>query len=103
MLLSHEPTIRDLSSGIMMHDDKAIDESVTLRTCLFSLMEYILKSESCPTDTTNCLLSDRATAVTDSLWDWNDAMLLKELKGCHTGNRDTLCTLSRNVLPCSEK
>lgn len=69
MLLSQDPTIRDLSSGMIMHDDNGIDDSVTLRTCLFSEMEYILRRESRPTDTTNCLLAAIATAVTGSLWD----------------------------------
>ena len=68
-----------------MHDDNGIDDSVTLRTCLFSEMEYILRRESRPTDTTNCLLSAIATAVTGSLWDWNEAMLWSALKLCHKG------------------
>lgn len=67
MLLSHDPTMRDLSSGIIMHDDNAMEDRVTLRTCLFSEIEYILRRESCPTDTTNCLFSATATAVTASL------------------------------------
>lgn len=68
-----------------MHDDSGIDDSVTLRTCLFSEMEYILRRESRPTDTTNCLLAAIATAVTGSLWDWNEAMFRSALKLCHTG------------------
>jgi hypothetical protein len=36
------------------------------------------------------------------LWDWNEAMFLSVMKLCQTGKRDTLCTLSRNELLCSE-